>query len=36
MRAEINDTLTLRFKVLLVVAVGVLVAVIALGESGII
>lgn len=36
MRAEIQDKLTLRFKVLLVVAVGVLVAVIALGEAGII
>lgn len=36
MRAEIQDKVTLRFKVLLVVAVGVLVAVIALGETGII
>ena len=36
MRAEITDKLTLRFKVLLVVALGVLAAVIALGESGII
>ena len=36
MRAEIQDKLTLRFKVLVAAAVGVLVAVIALGETGII
>jgi len=36
MRAEIQDRLTLRFKVLVAAAVGVLVAVIALGEAGII
>lgn len=36
MRAEIQDRLTLRFKVLMVAAIAILVAVIALGESGII
>lgn len=36
MRAEIQDRLTLRFKVLLAASIGVLLAVIALGESGII
>jgi hypothetical protein len=36
MRAEIQDRLTLRFKVLVAAAIGVLVAVIALGEAGII
>jgi hypothetical protein len=36
MRADIQDKVSSRFKVLLVVAVGVLVAVIALGEAGVI
>ena len=36
MRAEIQDRLTVRFKVLLAAAIGVLMAVIALGEFGII
>ncbi len=34
MRAEIQDKLNSRFKVLVVAAVGVLLAVIALGEAG--
>lgn len=35
MRAEIQDKLSLKFKVLVITAIGVLVAVIALGEAGI-
>jgi hypothetical protein len=36
MRAEIYDRVPIKFKVLLVVSIGVLAAVIALGELGII
>jgi hypothetical protein len=36
MRAGIQDKLSLRFKVLVVTAIAILVAVIALGEAGII
>lgn len=36
MRAEVQDKQTMRFKVLLVAAVGILAIVIALGEMGII
>ena len=36
MKAEINDQMGTKFKILLVASIGVLAAVIALGEMGII
>jgi hypothetical protein len=36
MKAEINDQMGTKFKILLVASIGILLAVIALGEMGII
>jgi hypothetical protein len=36
MKAEINDQMGIKFKILLAASIGILLAVIALGETGII
>ena len=36
MKAEINDQMSMKFKILLAASIGILLTVIALGETGII